>query len=129
MRITVGGDKLSYDGPTATQCASLITTNIILNSVVFTILVLFMCAYSHYFYYNTPMVDYEYMKLTLSIFPQEIVEQYNLKYRVAAVGYVYMEIRKGMPGLKKSGRLASDQLTKNLARNGYALVPHTPSLW
>ena len=125
----MGGDKLSYDGPTATQCASLITTNIILNSVVFTILVLFMCADSHYFYYNTPMVDYEYMKLTLSMFPQEIVEQYNLKYRVAAVGYVYMEIRKGMPGLKKSGRLASDQLTKNLARNGYVLVPHTPSLW
>ena len=30
VRITVGGDKLSYDGPTATQCASLITTKILL---------------------------------------------------------------------------------------------------
>ena len=49
------------------------------------------------------MVDYEYMKLPLSMFPQEIVKQYNLKDRVAAGGYVYMEIRKGMPGLKQAG--------------------------
>ena len=75
------------------------------------------------------MVDFEYMKLPLSMSPQEIVKQYNLKDRVAADGYVYMEIRKGMPGLKQAGRLASDRLTKNLARNGYAPVPHTPSLW
>ena len=63
------------------------------------------------------MVDFEYMKLPLSMFPQEIVEQYNLKDLVAADGYVYMEIRKVMPGIKQSRRLASDQLTKNLARN------------
>ena len=69
------------------------------------------------------------MKLLLSMFLQEIVEQYNLKDRVAADGYVYMEIRKGMLGLKQVGRLASDRLTKNLATNGYASVPHTPSLW
>ena len=56
-------------------------------------------------------------------------EQYNLKYRVAPDSYVYMEIRKGMPGLNQAGRLASNRLTKNLARNGYAPVPHTPSLW
>ena len=40
-----------------------------------------------------------------------------------------METRKGVPGLKQAGRLASDRLTKNLARNRYAPVPHTPSLW
>ena len=86
VRITVGGDKLSYDGPTTTKCASLITTKILLNSAVSTILELFMCADIHDFYYNTSMVDFEYMKLPLSMFPQEIVEQYNLKDRVAAGG-------------------------------------------
>ena len=40
-----------------------------------------------------------------------------------------MEISKGMTGLKHTGGLASDYPTKNLARNGYALVKHTPSLW
>ena len=49
VRITVGGDKLSYDGPTATQCEILITTNILLSSVVSTILALFMCADIHDF--------------------------------------------------------------------------------
>ena len=46
-----------------------------------------------------------------------------------ADGYVYIDIRKGMPGLKMSGRLASERLTNNLSRFGYAPVPHTPSLW
>ena len=40
-----------------------------------------------------------------------------------------MEIIKWVPRLKQAGRLASDRLTKNIARNGYAPVPHTPSLW
>ena len=75
------------------------------------------------------MVDFDYMKLPLSMFPQEIINQYNLKDLVAADGYIYTEIRKGIPGLKQAGRLDSDRLTKNLARNGYAPVPHTPSLW
>ena len=40
-----------------------------------------------------------------------------------------MEIRKGMPGINQAGRITSGRRTKNLERNGYALVPHTPSLW
>ena len=88
----MGGDKLSCDGPTATQCTSLITTKILLNRIVSTILALFMCADIHNFYYSTPMVDFEYIKLPLSMFPQKIVVQYNLKDRIAADGYVYMEI-------------------------------------
>ena len=40
-----------------------------------------------------------------------------------------MEIIKGIPGLKKAGKLASNRLTNNLERNRYAPVPHTPSLW
>ena len=73
--ITNGGDKLSYEGPTATKCASLIITKILLNSVVSTILEIFMCADIHDFYYNTPTVDFEYMKLPLSMFPQEIIQE------------------------------------------------------
>ena len=75
------------------------------------------------------MVDFEYMKLTLIMLPQEIIDQYNLKDLVAADGYVYMDIRKGIPWLKQPRRLASDLLTKNLVSNEYAPVPHTPSLW
>ena len=109
--ITVEGYKLSYEVPTATKFASLITTNILFDSVVSNILTMFMCADIHDFYYNTPMVDFEYMKLPLRMFPQDIVQQYNLKDLVATYCYVCMEISKGMPGLKNSGRLASDSLS------------------
>ena len=71
--------------------------------MVSTILAMFICADIHDFYYNTPMVDFEYMKLSLSMFPQVIVQQYNLKDILSADGYVYMEIRKVMPGLKQVG--------------------------
>ena len=33
------------------------------------------------------MVDFEYMKLPLSMLPQEIVQQYNLEDLVAPDGY------------------------------------------
>ena len=65
----------------------------------------------------------------MRIFHQEIVQQYNLNYPVAADGYIYMEISKGMTGLKHTGRLASDRLTNNLARKGYVPLKNTPSLW
>ena len=48
---------------------------------------------------------------------------------MAVDGYVYMEIRKGIPGLKQAWRLSKDQLTKKLARNLYTPVPNTPYLW
>ena len=48
------------------------------------------------------MVNFEYVKLPLCMFTQEIVRQYNLKDRVAAEGCVYMETRKEMPGQKQS---------------------------
>ena len=75
------------------------------------------------------MLDFEYMKLPLRMFPQYIVHQYNLKELVDADVYVYMDIRKVVPGLKQARRIASDRLTKNLTRNGYAPVPHIFSLW
>ena len=40
------------------------------------------------------------MKLHLSIIPQDILHQYNLKDLIYANGYVYMEIREGITRLK-----------------------------
>jgi hypothetical protein len=74
------------------------------------------------------MERYEYMKLPLALIPAEIVKQYNL-LDLAHDGSVYIEIRKGMPGLKQAGRIASDRLTAHLAKSGYAPVARTPSLW
>ena len=74
------------------------------------------------------MGRYEYMKISLAILPEEIIAQYNL-LQLASNGWVYLEIRKGMPGLKQADRIANDRLKIHLAKFGYSPVSWTPSLW
>jgi hypothetical protein len=61
-------------------------------------------------------------------FREEIVQQYNLK-SLAVNGWVYIEIRKSMYGLKQTGLLANKLLQMCLAPYGYYLARHTPGLW
>ena len=128
VRVTVGGDRLDYPGLTTTQCASLTTTKCLLNSTLSTPNAKFMVLDIKNFYYGTPMDRYEYMKLPLALIPEEIIAQYDL-LALAHDGNVYIEIQKGMPGLKQAGRIANDRLTLHLAKFGYSPVARTPSLW
>jgi hypothetical protein len=50
--------------------------------------------------------------MLLSRFPEEIVDKYNLK-ALAVDSWVYIEIRKGMYGLKQAGLLAKT-ITKTI---------------
>jgi hypothetical protein len=58
------------------------------------------------------------MKILLSRFPEVIVTKYNLD-ALAVDGGVYIEIRKGMLGLKQAGLLANQLLQTRLAPFGY----------
>jgi hypothetical protein len=64
----------------------------------------------------------------LSRFPEEIVNKYNLT-ALAVDGWVYIEIRKGMYGLKQAGLLANQLLHKRLSPFGYYPAHHTLGLW
>jgi hypothetical protein len=44
-------------------------------------------------------------------------------------GWVYIELRKGIYGLKQAGLLANQLLQKRLTYFGYYPVQHTPGLW
>jgi hypothetical protein len=68
------------------------------------------------------------MKMVLSRFPEEIVQKYNLN-ALAVDGWVYIEVRKGMYGLKQAGLLANQLLQTRLAPFGYYPARHTPGLW
>ena len=74
------------------------------------------------------MNRYGYMRLPLHSIPDENIVQYNLLV-LALDGWDYLDIRKGMPGLKQAGIIANDRLTLNLDKHSYASVPCTPSLW
>ena len=80
------------------------------------------------FYLGTPLDRYEYMKIPLTLFPQHIINQYNLLPHVKG-GYVYLEIRKSIYGLPQVGILANKQLQEKLKPEGYYKVAHTPGLW
>ena len=79
------------------------------------------------FYYWTSLEIYEYAQMPLKLIPQEIVDEYNLP-DLAVNGIVYIEIRKGIPGLRQAGKISNNRLTTHLSRHGYHPVPRTPSL-
>ena len=128
VRPTVGGNRLDFPGSTTTNCASLTTKKCLLNSTIFTPGARFMDLDIKDFYYGTAMDCYEYMKLALACIPDKIFEQYNLRALSSDV-WVYLEIRKGMPGLKHAGRIANEGLKAHLAHFRFSLVPGTPALW
>jgi hypothetical protein len=70
------------------------------------------------YYVGTPLPTYEYMSLSISILPDEIIEKYHLQ-NLAVGGWVYLEIRKGVYGLKQAGILESQLLQKRLKPFGY----------
>jgi hypothetical protein len=80
------------------------------------------------YYLGTPLPRFEYMKMLLSRFPQEIIQKYNLN-TLTVNGWVYIKIRKGMYGLKQAGLLANQLLQTRLAPFGYYPARHTPGFW
>jgi hypothetical protein len=68
------------------------------------------------------------MRLPITILPQDILEKYDLK-RLSVNGWVYLEICKGMYGLKQAGLLANQLLQKRLKTFGYYPARHMPGLW
>jgi hypothetical protein len=81
-----------------------------------------------HFYLCTPLDRYEYMQLPISIIPDEIIEQYNLR-EIEHDGKVYIEIQKGMYGLPQAGILANNLLIERLDAFVYYPVEFTPGLW
>jgi hypothetical protein len=68
------------------------------------------------------------MRLSISILPDERINKYHLK-NLAVDGWVYLEIQKGMYGLKQAGILANQMLQKRLKTFVYYPARHTPGIW
>jgi hypothetical protein len=124
----VGGDRLDYSGDVTTSTADITTFKILINSTLSTKEATMMMMDIKNYYLGTPLPRFEYMKMPLSRFPEEIVQKYNLN-TLAVDGWVYVEIRKGMYGLKQAGLLANQLLQTRLAPFGYYPARHTPGLW
>jgi hypothetical protein len=125
VRMTVGGDILDYSSDVATSTADITTFKILINSNLSTEDAAMMMMDIKNYYLGTPLPRFEYMKMLLSYFPEEIVQKYNLN-ALAVDSWVYIEILKGMYGLKQAGLLANQLLQTRLAPFGYYPARHTP---
>jgi hypothetical protein len=126
--LTVGGDRLDYSGDVATSTADITTFKILINSTLSTEEAAMMMMDIKNYYLGTPLPRFKYIKMLLSLSTEEIVQTYNLN-ALAVDGWVYIEIRKGMYGLKQAGLLANQLLQTHLAPFGYYPARHTPGLW
>ena len=64
------------------------------------------------------MAYYQYMRVQQSVIPQEVWDDPHYDIQIAADGYVYLEIRRGMYGLKEAAIIAFNQLVTKLTPAG-----------
>ena len=108
----MGGDKVNYDEDCATPTADIMLVKILWNSTISTDSAHFMTCDVKNFYLNVPLDHPEYVRIKIDNVPQEIIDGYELRSMVSSDGYVYLEVNKGIYGLKKSGLLAQQLLEK-----------------
>ncbi len=70
--MTVGNDRIDYPGNKSTPTANLTTTKLLINLTISTTGAIFLGIDLANFYLNTPLPNYEYMRLRLDIIPEEI---------------------------------------------------------
>ena len=102
VRITVGGDKLSYPFDSGSPAANMVETKLLLNSVISNSSkgARFMTLDIKDYFLATPMDRKEYMRVKLKHFPEDIITRYDLLTKVAPDGHIYIHIKKGVYGLK-----------------------------
>jgi hypothetical protein len=124
----LGGNRLDYSGDVATSTADTATFKKLINSTLSTTDDAMMMMDIKNYYIGTPLLRYEYMRMLLSRFREEILNKYNLT-ALAVNDWVYMEIRKGIYVLKQAGLLAKQLLQKRLSPFGYYPAHHTTGMW
>jgi hypothetical protein len=91
VRMTVGGNIIEYPGEVATRTADLTVTKATLNSVCSTNAALYMNMDIKNYYLGTPLERYKYVRISVSMVPDKIMNEYNLHSLVHS-GYIYVEV-------------------------------------
>jgi hypothetical protein len=125
VRITVGGNLIKYKGDVSTRTADLTTSKMLWNSVLSTNGAKYMCLDIKNFYLTTALDYFEYMKMPISVFPEWIKKQYEIKKH--ALNGLRME--RAVWGLPQAGILTNKLLHKRLAAHGYYKCINMPGLW
>ena len=98
--LTVVWNLLDFTENLSSPTASVTTAKCVFNSVVSTPGAGCQLADIKHFNSNKILQDPEFMRISLKIIPQKIIDTYNLKALVDDQEWIYMRINKGMYGLK-----------------------------
>jgi hypothetical protein len=98
IRITVGSNLNNHPFQLTTHTTDMVSSKLLWNSTISTKGANFAGPDIKNMYLDMPLDWYEYIKMPLSLFPQDIIKHYGLLDKVLT-GYVNMEICKGMYGL------------------------------
>ena len=98
VRVTVGGNRLSYDDDAGSPAANLLETKVLLNSTISDAEqgARFMTADIKDYFLATPMAQAEYMKVKYKHISEDIKKQYNLSEKVTKHDYIYIQKRACM---------------------------------
>ena len=88
------------------------TEKCLLNSVISTQKARALTSYIKHFYLNNHLPEPEYLKLHISVTPDEIIAAYNLQTLQDEKGWGYIKIPKGMYGPKQAGIISNQDLQK-----------------
>ena len=96
IRITVGGDRLTYPFDAGSPAANLLETKLLLNSTISDAHrgARFMSADLKNFFLATPMARDEFMRVKLKYFPSDICAKYDLAAKVAPTATSTSESKK-----------------------------------
>ncbi len=128
-RITTGGNLINYPDDCGTPTADILTIKLLFNSIISTPNAKLMTIDIKNFYLMTPMDRYEYFRMKLKLFPQDIINKFALRDKVDGDGNVSCKVQHGMYGLPQAGIIAQDLLTKHLHKAGYHQSTITPGYW
>ena len=132
IRMTVGGDRLDAFQDVRSPAVGITETKLHLNSTISDahLGARYCTGDLKDFFLSSEMKIYQYMRIHRKYVTPEIMDEHHLTdAHFDSKGYCYVEIRKGMYGLKEAAVLAYDQLKAHLAPYGYAPVRYTPGLW
>ena len=130
IRIVVGGDKLNCSYDTGSPAAGLLETKLLLNSVISDAIngARFFSLDLKDFFLASPMREKEYMRIHIRHIPLDIRDKYNIN-DIVHDNYVYIQINKGMYGLKQAAVLAYNNLVNVMKQYGYSPCTLSPNIW
>ena len=101
----VGGNKLTYDSDPRSPAISLLDLKIRINSVISDARkgARYITTDIINYYLNKPMSNFQYMRINIKDTPHEVIVEYSFLFIADPSGYVHVDIRKGVYGIKESG--------------------------